>query len=87
MYRPMLLLIVVVLGACKVDSPDIQCRLDSNCDRFEGGDCTLYVPTGNHWCSYSDLTCPSGRRWSDLDVGKKTDSLKRPTVGMADVVT
>lgn len=49
--------------------PSVQCIENGNCDRFSGGECRA-APSGNHWCSYPDEGCPSGYRYSDLDVGE-----------------
>jgi formylglycine-generating enzyme len=46
----------------------VQCETDPNCNLTPGGICTA-APTGRHWCSYPDPACPSGYRFSDLDVG------------------
>lgn len=57
-------LVVTVLIAC-VDRRPVQCIADSNCDLGEGGVCRL-TRTGNRWCTYPDLSCPTGFRYSDF---------------------
>lgn len=47
---------------------NVQCLESGNCDRFPGGICQA-TPSGNQWCAYPDSECPSGYRYSDLDVG------------------
>jgi hypothetical protein len=71
MLRPAVraLLLAASLLGCAERNPEIECARDSICDRFDDGLCTLYEPTGHHWCTYPDVTCESRRRWSDLDVG------------------
>ena len=56
-----------LLLACP-NPPSVQCIENGNCNRFSGGVCRA-APSGNHWCSYPDEECPSGYRYSDLDVG------------------
>lgn len=70
MFRvhPWSLAIVVATTACS-GRQNVQCEQDSNCDLSGGGVCTLNAATGNHWCAYPDPECPSGYRYSDLDVG------------------
>ncbi len=48
-------------------TPDfIECRDGESC--FEGGQCLANLETGHQFCAYEDPSCPSGMRWSDLDV-------------------
>jgi hypothetical protein len=56
-----------LLLACP-GAADVQCVEDGNCNRFAGGLCRV-APSGKQWCSYPDPACPSGYRYSDLDVG------------------
>jgi len=58
----------ILVPACRPGPQDVQCELDNNCDRFVGGICHV-APSGNQWCAYPDPACPSGYRYSDLDVG------------------
>lgn len=58
----------VLLVACG-GRQNVQCEQDSNCNLSGGGVCTLNATTGNRWCAYPDPQCPSGYRFSDLDVG------------------
>jgi hypothetical protein len=65
--------IIVLLGlvtafGCKV-SGTVQCQTDENCDVGTGGACLRNPRTKHFWCSYPDVACPSGVRWSELDVG------------------
>lgn len=46
----------------------VQCAQPSDCNSHAGGACTA-ASTGNMWCSYPDPVCPSGMRYSDIDVG------------------
>jgi hypothetical protein len=48
---------------------NVECKEDGNCDLAPGGLCNTNLTTGNQWCTYPDPECPTGRRWSDLDVG------------------
>jgi formylglycine-generating enzyme len=57
----------MLLLACP-GAQDVQCARDNNCDRFAGGVCQL-AQSGSQWCAYPDPACPSGFRYSDLDVG------------------
>lgn len=57
---------VLLLAGCPAHK-DVPCIADSNCNLDEGGVCRL-TSTGNRWCSYPDLTCPGGYRYSDFDV-------------------
>jgi hypothetical protein len=67
---------LTVLAGCP-GRANVQCGEDSHCDLGPGGSCTE-APTGNQWCSYPDPSCPSGERFSDLDVG---DGLAGQCVG------
>jgi formylglycine-generating enzyme len=55
------------LSAC-YSRANVQCQQNSNCDLSGGGVCVT-APTGNQWCSYPDLNCPSGYRYSNQDIG------------------
>jgi hypothetical protein len=58
----------VGLGGCY--SPfEVECGADAHCNRFPGGLCHANLQTDRHWCKYPDPACPSGYRYSDLDVG------------------
>ncbi len=59
-------LVVVVVTGCP-GRKDVQCSVDSHCDLGGGGRCT--PASGDLWCAYPDPECPSGYRYSDLDVG------------------
>lgn len=63
-----ILLAIATTWGCIPAARDVQCIEDANCDRFDGGACRS-APSGHHWCSYPDSECPSGYRYSDLDVG------------------
>jgi hypothetical protein len=70
MVRALVIVLASTSAACSQHDPRaIECVRDSVCDRFAGGLCTLHEPTGHYWCTYTDFTCDSKRRWSDLDVG------------------
>lgn len=56
-----------LLLACP-GAASVQCAEDANCNRFAGGLCRV-AASGSQWCSYPDPACPSGYRYSDLDVG------------------
>lgn len=45
----------------------VPCGASSDCDLTSGGAC-LSGPS-EMWCAYPDASCPSGFRYSDLDVG------------------
>lgn len=61
-----------LLSACP-GAANVQCVEHGNCDRFPGGVCQA-APSGNHWCAYPDEECPTGYRYSDLDVGDGVES-------------
>lgn len=57
-------------GLCSCFHPfEVECSVDDHCNRFPGGLCHQNSTTGNQWCKYPDAECPSGYRYSDLDVG------------------
>lgn len=62
------LLTSTVLVACRA-STEVQCEADLHCDRETGGRCLANVGTERQWCGYPDTGCPTGLRWSALDVG------------------
>lgn len=61
------LIAALLLTGCPRPDLEIQCSADSHCNLEPGGFCRL-APTGNRWCTYPDLTCPAGYRYSDFDV-------------------
>lgn len=48
---------------------EAECGADAHCNRFPGGLCHTNPATERRWCGYPDPECPSGYRYSDLDVG------------------
>src|SRR5688500_6350315 len=58
---------LALLAGCP-PKQDVQCVESSNCDLATGGQC-VSTTSGNQWCAYPDPNCPSGYRYSDLDVG------------------
>lgn len=62
------LLTSAALVACRA-SAEVQCETDGHCDRETGGRCLANVGTERQWCGYPDTGCPTGLRWSALDVG------------------
>jgi Bacterial Ig-like domain len=62
------------LWSCK-PSGSVQCDDNAMCNRATGGVCLENPETGNQWCTYPELECPSGFRWSDLDVGDDVSGL------------
>ncbi len=55
---------------CGCFSPfEVECGVDAHCNRFSGGLCHTNPETARRWCSYPDVACPTGYRYSDLDVG------------------
>lgn len=62
------LLSSATLAACRA-STEVQCEADAHCDRETGGRCLANVGTQRQWCGYPDTMCPTGLRWSALDVG------------------
>jgi hypothetical protein len=60
------LALAVVASACG-GRANVQCEMNSNCDLSGGGVCTEV--NDHHWCAYPDPGCPSGYRYSDLDIG------------------
>jgi formylglycine-generating enzyme required for sulfatase activity len=71
-FRPTLLVLVTsaltALAGCPRDPAFIECRDVTSCERFPGGVCLENPATGHQFCTYPDTQCPSGTRWSDLDV-------------------
>lgn len=61
-------LFAAAMGAC-VARRTVECSTDTDCDLTAGGRCDLNGATGNTWCSFPDSECPSGQRFSTLDVG------------------
>ena len=57
----------VLLGSCP-GRQKVECSENMHCDLGPGGTCVV-AATGNEWCAYPDPACPSGYRFSDLDVG------------------
>jgi hypothetical protein len=82
-------LLAVVLGGVPVacnNRANVQCETDPNCNLTTGGVCAP-ASTGNQWCAYPDPGCPSGYRYSDLDVGDGLSGVCVPLMtdaGMAD---
>ena len=71
MRRLTILLVAAVassLASCPGPTKSVECVDSTNCDLHAGGVCTE-AASGNQWCSYPDSACPSGLRYSDLDVG------------------
>jgi hypothetical protein len=66
-------MLLAALVACSA-SGTVECVDNGNCDRFVGGICQENS-TGNSWCSYPDPGCPSGYRFSELDVGDGVSGL------------
>lgn len=64
----MTLAVVISAAACG-GRQNVQCAQESDCNVSGGGVCTEVSSTGNRWCAYPDPECPSGYRFSDLDVG------------------
>jgi len=69
MIRVYSLSLAIALVAACGGRNNVQCEQNSNCDLSGGGVCTLNAATSNQWCAYPDPECPSGYRYSDLDVG------------------
>lgn len=61
-----LVAVLAFLVGCPADPDFIECRDDTSC--YEGGRCVVNAATGHQFCTYADAECPSGWRWSDLDV-------------------
>lgn len=70
MRRVLRILLVVALAGMSACSnrANVQCQTDPNCDQTTGGVCAV-AGTGDHWCAYPDPACPSGYRFSSVDVG------------------
>ena len=62
------MLLVGAVPAC-INHVNVQCGQDSDCNLSGGGVCAEAAGTGNHWCAYPDSGCPTGYRYSTLDVG------------------
>lgn len=65
--------LLVASGAALVSAcgsgGSVQCKDNSSCDLASGGMCLGNPGTTHQWCGYPDADCPSGYRWSELDVG------------------
>lgn len=59
--------VMLLVAGCPSTNP-VECRDISSCDLGPGGACVV-SPSGNRWCAYPDVTCPSGQRYSDQGVG------------------
>jgi Tol biopolymer transport system component len=55
-------------GGCGSDGDFIECDNDTDCRLEEDGRCIVNPATDHQFCAYPDEACPSGMRWSDLDV-------------------
>jgi Tol biopolymer transport system component len=62
------LLLACMIAACGDRTNLLQCEQSSNCDLAGAGLC-LDPGTGNRWCAYPDASCPSGYRYSNVQVG------------------
>ncbi len=56
------------IAGCPSPRDFIECVDDTSCGRMVGGRCTVNDDTGHQFCAYPDMACPTGMRWSDLDV-------------------
>ena len=56
------------LVAC-INHVNVQCGQDTDCNLSGGGVCTVAAGTADRWCAYPDTNCPTGYRFSTLDVG------------------
>jgi hypothetical protein len=63
--RCLLLVAIAMTWSCMPAAQAVPCVESTNCDLFADGICRP-APSGNRWCSYPDLVCPSGYRYSDL---------------------
>lgn len=62
--------IVAALCAACGGRNNVQCEQTSDCNLSGGGMCLpSSTDPGHMWCAYPDPECPSGYRYSDLDVG------------------
>lgn len=61
------LLLIGNLAGCG-GRADLQCEQNASCDLATGGICSD-PGTGNRWCAYPDASCPSGYRYSSVQVG------------------
>lgn len=61
--------LVATLGmfAC-ANRTNVECETSSNCNLKLGGECRA-ATAGSMWCAYPDTMCPSGYRFSTVDVG------------------
>ena len=62
-----ILLLLSMTTACGSRS-NLDCLKDSSCDLAVGGVCSD-PGTGTRWCAYPDGNCPSGYRYSTVQVG------------------
>ena len=63
----MFVLSTFTVAAC-LKHANVPCEQDSNCDLGSGGVCTTAL-TGNRWCAYPNISCPSGLSYSTQAVG------------------
>jgi Tol biopolymer transport system component len=75
----------VSAAGCGGSRANVPCIKDSNCDLVSGGICAA-APTGTHWCAYGDSSCPSGLRFSTVDIGDGVagQCVAGPDAGMVD---
>ncbi len=62
------LLFSLTVAACGDRTNLLQCEQSVSCDLAAGGMCSD-PGTGNGWCAYPDASCPSGYRYSNVQVG------------------
>lgn len=67
MFRNEVLLVAALVAAGCGGRHNVPCEVDTNCDLSADGRC-IQGPT-EKWCAYPDSSCPSGYRFSELDVG------------------
>lgn len=73
--------LLISATSCGGSRADFECRQDSVCDQASGGVCRDPNPsTGHEWCAYPDGSCPSGYRFSDIQVGDGVSGQCTPRV-------
>jgi sulfatase modifying factor 1 len=66
-FKATLFLLVTGVAGCS-SRANLACEANANCDLAPGGVCTS-SGAGSMWCSYPAGDCPSGYRFSDVQVG------------------
>ncbi|MDQ3366355.1 MAG: hypothetical protein M3680_13095 [Myxococcota bacterium] len=78
--RVLVVLLLSLVGFGCPNRQNVPCNANGNCDLASGGTCV--AGPSESWCAYPDPNCPSGYRFSDLDVG---DGVSGQCVGQVQI--